>query len=354
MTTPFAGWREYGDNLGRFASIREKAEHPMDRIVIQNKDGVQKLVAGDFGKTIIVTVGATNQRDGKAVVGARLFLTTLKSLKGKGDAEIRIVDKGAVMQTSFGSTMAMENLDGYFKFLTPAPYVAGEGRTIRFEEGFLPAASKYLAYTAEHQPFNQVLAEARDHQMYLRSTDDHIMATVGPLEVDGNFTLHFPDHVFAGLKGLESAGGIYVPEHKTQQVQQAQFGAGKYRVVCVILPNYGKFPRVAEHEYTCSVTGDKKVLIDAFKSLAGRHQYSRVTMGAEDGTFTVTSGDNGVIKPNVECEGTGTLPVNAAFMAKVLQTVDGKNATVQFADSPSHVRIVGDKTGWPMLVSPMK
>jgi len=77
-------------------------------------------------------------------------------------------------------------------------------------------------------------------------------------------------------------------------------------------------------------------------------------MEARDGTFTIRSGDSGAATLNIECEGTGSLPVNAAFMAKVLQTVDGKTATVQFADSPSRVRIIGEKNLWPILVAAMK
>lgn len=355
MTT-FAEWREYGENLGRFASIREKAEKPMDRIVIQVKDNVLKLVAGDHGKTIVITVGQAFQPDGRAVVSARLMLTTLKSLKGKGEADIRVTPDGATIRTGFGSEIAMDNLSGDFRFLVPTPYVPGTGRSIILPTGFLEDAAKYLAFYAEHQPFNQVLMEAKDGQAYFRCTDDHIMATVGPVPAEGKYTVHFPDHVFPALKGLTgpTGGGIYIPDHEGKQVHQAQFGIGQYRVACVILPNYGKFPQVAPHKYTARVTGDKKVIADAFKSLAGRHQYSRVTMIAEGGVLTVKGGDNGAIKLNVECEGTGTLPVNAAFIAKMLQTVEGKTATVEFADAPSHVRIVGDKNHWPLLVAPMK
>ena len=353
MTT-FGEWREYGDSLGRFASIREKAETPMDRIVVQNNAGIQKVVAGDFGKTLIVTIGPTNQPDSRAVVSARLFLTTLKTLKGKGEAELRVTDKGLTIQTSFGSTIQMDNLEGAFTFLKPAPYVAGEGVTVRFPENFLPEAAKYLVSTGDFAPFKQVLAQGNGKEMYFKSADDHIQATVGPLSADTKATVHFPDHVFPALRGLSAAGGIYIPEHTGSQVHQAQFGAGKYRVVTVILPNYGKFPAVAEYEYTVRVHGDKKLLTDTFKSLAGRHQFSRVVMEARDGTFTIRSGDSGAATLNIECEGTGSLPVNAAFMAKVLQTVDGKTATVQFADSPSRVRIIGEKNLWPILVAAMK
>lgn len=351
---PFAEWREIGENLGRFASIREKAESPMDRIVIQNRGGTQKVVAGDFRKTIIATVGPVAGPDVRAVVSSRLLLNTIKTLKGKGDAEIIVTDTGATIRTSFGSEISMDNITGPFKMLSPLPFKAG-GWVAKFPEGFLPAAAKYLAITGEFRPYNQVLAECHGNDMYFRASEDHILATVGPLHVDEPRVIHFIDDVFPAMRGLEAAGGIYLPERHEPQGYQAQFGAGRYRVVCVIYhPDHDRFAQVADHAYTVSIKADRKVLIDTFKSLAGRHQYNRVVMEAKDGVFIIRSGDNGAARLNVECTGTGTLPVNATFMAKVLQTVDGKTATVQYADAPSHVRIVGDNNGWPMLVSPMK
>jgi hypothetical protein len=325
----------------------------MDRIVIQNRKGIQKLVAGDHRKTIIATIGPTEQGDMRAVVGSRLLLGTLKTLKGKGDAEFIVTTNGATIRTNFGSEISMDNIDGYFKMLSPRPFHPG-GWVAKFPEGFLPAAARYLAITGEFQPFNQVLAECDGNDMYFRASEDHIMSKVGPLHVDEPRDIHFPDDLFPALRGLESAGGLYLPERFEQQVYQAQFGAGIYRVVSVIYPKYTKFANVAKHEYTVNIKADKKVLIDTFKSLAGRHQYNRVVMEAKDGAFTIRSGDNGAARLNVECEGAGAIPVNATFMAKVLQTVDGKTATVQFANAPSHVRIVGDANNWPLLVSPMK
>jgi len=349
----FAELRQMGENLARFASIRERAESPADRILIQNKDGVQKLVAGDSEKTLVATVGPTSQPNGVAVVGSRLFLSTIKTMKGKGEAEINIVDGGAVVRTSFGSEIAMKELTDHFMFLSPAKYVPG-GWTARFDEGFLPAAARYLSFTGDYVPLSQVLAQAEDDQMYFRATDEHIMSVVGPLTVPEPRTLHFPASLFPAMRGLDAGGGMYVPDIDGPQVEQVQFGAGKYRVISVLFKTYGKFPKVAQDSYTVKVSADKRLLIETLKSLAGRHQYSRVVMDAQDGVFTIKAGDSGAAKLDVECNGTGSLPVNATFIAKVLQAVDGKTATLEFSTSPSLVRIIGDEREWPMLVSPMK
>jgi DNA polymerase III sliding clamp (beta) subunit (PCNA family) len=122
----------------------------------------------------------------------------------------------------------------------------------------------------------------------------------------------------------------------------------------VIWPDYPNFPKVAEHDYTVTVKGNKKVLIDTFKALAGRHEFNRVIMEADEGVFTIKGGDSGAAKVDVTCEGRGSLPVNATYLAKVLTTVDGVNATIQYSDAPSLVRVVGDKNPWPIRLAPMK
>jgi hypothetical protein len=120
-----------------------------------------------------------------------------------------------------------------------------------------------------------------------------------------------------------------------------------------MLPEYKPWPRVPDHDFPATVSGDKKVMIDAFKALAGRHQFARTVMQVENDKFSIKGGDKGVIKLNVEASGRATCPVNATYMAKVLSTVEGKTATVQFDTAPTFVRVTGENA-WPIRVSPMK
>jgi len=352
MTT-FAEWRDIGENLGRFASIREKAESPSDRILIQADKGQLKLIAGDYSKTIVVSVGATEQQ-GKALVPARILLQAIKTLKSKGDAELLINGDGAIIRTSFGSEIAMADMRSHFRVLRPTPY-DGTGYFVSFPAGFLADAGKYLkAAIGEFAPWDQVLGRSRKGSFHLSACEDHIMATVGPLSLAQDVTLHFKADLFPALIGMEDAGGIWVPEHTGTLVHQAQIGSGKYRVAAVLNQKYPSWPALALPKYTVLVKADKKLLIDNFKALAGRHQYSRVTLVADGSSLTIKGGDAGAAKVQAEVTGKGTLPVNATFMAKVLTAVDGKSVTVEFGDAPSSVRVVGDKNNWPLLVAPMK
>jgi DNA polymerase III sliding clamp (beta) subunit (PCNA family) len=351
--TSFADLRDLGENIGRVASIREKAESPMDRVVIQVKDKVLKVVAGNFHTTMVYTVGDVTLPDGKAVVGSRLFLQTLKTLKGKGEANIFPTDKGAAIVTSFGSRIDMDNVAGSYKFLIPLPYKKDTAPLVPFPAGFLPQATKYLYATADYAPFEQVLFEAKDGALWLRSSDDHTVGEVGPLPTDHKFKSTLYPEAFQSLRGIEGAGGFWFPPRVGPQVQQMQVISGPFRVATVVRLEYGKFPSVAGGKYACVVKADRKLLVDTFKSLAGRHQYSRVIMEAKGGQFTIKAGDNGAASVVAEVEGEAFIPVNATFMAKTLATVDGKTATVEFSDAPSNIRVTGD-TPWPLVVAPMK
>lgn len=350
----FAELRDIGENLARFASIREKAEQPMDRILIQATGGVLKLVAGNFQSTIIATVGPTEQ-EGKALVPARLLLGAIKTLKAKGEADFLITKDGAVIKTGFGSAIEMNNLDPT-KFLRPVPEPWElDDRTVAFDAGFLPSACKYLVpCIGEFSPFNQVALRANGSSAYLEANDNHMGVQAGGLTASEVYSVHFPGEAFGSLRGLDAAGWFWFPPRHKLEVERAQIYAGKYMVTMVLWPDYPNFPKVAEHEYTAKVTGNKKVLIDTFKALAGRHEFNRVTMEANDGTFTIKGGDSGAATVDVTCEGSGVLPVNATYLAKVLTTVDGTTATIEYSDSPSLVRVVGDKNPWPIRLAPMK
>lgn len=354
LVTTFAEWREIGENLGRVASVREKADSPMDRIVVQAKDGLLKVIAGNYNTTMIVTVGMTDQK-GIATVPARTFLTAIKTLKAKGEAELVLTNVGASIVTGFGSSIDMNNLPGENRMLKPYLFKKGDGVTIPFPEGFLPTASKYITpCTGEHAPYNQVLGQMHGKEMFLKASDDHMGVEIGGLFPSYPLTLHFNSELFPAIKGLEWAGGFWVPEHVPPQVHQVQVMSGKFRVVSVIYPQYPKFPWVADSKYTVKVEGDKKAMADLFKSMAGRHPYARVIMTSDGEKFSIKSGDTGEAQVQATVTGKGTLPVNATFMAKVLATVEGKTATIEYTSPPSLVRVIGDKNVWPVRVAPMK
>lgn len=348
----FADLREIGENLGRFASIREKAERPQDRIIIQANGGMLKLIAGDFAKTIVATVGPTDLQ-GRAVVSSRLLLGAIKTLKAKGEADFTFSNTGAQIRTNFGSEIDMPNVTGTFRFLRP---VAPQGvRVVRFDTGYLSSAAKYLAAcTGDFPPLNQVIATSKRGGFSMFACDNRLGVDILPIASAGDWEVHLPADLWPALRGLDGPGYIDYPEQEGTQVSQVVIESGRYLVGSVIWKNAAKLPVVPEHEYTATVVGSKRALIDTFKSLAGGQDYSRVVISVTDGTFEVTGKGNEAARPNVEAEGSGALPVNATFMSKVLNTVDGTTVSIKFADAPSMVRVVGDKTPWPIRLAPMK
>lgn len=168
------------------------------------------------------------------------------------------------------------------------------------------------------------------------------------------FKVHFPGEDFNALRGLGDSGHFWFPDRVGTEAYRGQVYAGRYQVVMVLYPAYPAYPAQDSFSPTAKVFGNKKTIIETFKALAGRHQYSRVVMKASGGAFTVTGGDTGAVKIDAEVAGSATLPVNATYLAKVLTAVDGKNATIEYADSPSLVRVTGDANQWPVLIAPMK
>lgn len=352
MTT-FIELREIGETIGRFASVREKADRPQDRVVIQAKDGLLKLVAGDHEKTVIATVGPTEE-DGVAVVSARLLLTSLKTLKGKGDVFFVVKDNGAELRTGFGSSIVFDNIDiEPPMYLRPKPYDGGS--IARFDAGWLPLASKYLSMSpGDFNPFDQVYAHTTGDDLWFKSNDNHTGVEVGPLPAEGFIDANIPVGLFPALKGLEDAGGFYFPDRTDNKAPQVQIGAGKYKVTSVLHPGAGKLPFLPKMVYNVSISADRKALAEAFKSLVGRQEFNKVTVTAGD-SLVISGTQIGKVEIAATINGKGKIVVDASLMAKALSTVDGKTATVQYSDSgASLIGVSGDKYGWKVTLAPMR
>jgi DNA polymerase III sliding clamp (beta) subunit (PCNA family) len=352
MTT-FIELREIGETIGRFASVREKADRPTDRVIIQAHNGVLKLIAGDHEKTIMATVGPTDQ-DGTAIVSSRLFLTTLKALKGKGEVFFTIDKDGAQLKTAFGSSVTMDNIGHETPMLLrPKPF--GDGPVVKFDAGFLPAASKYLDLAVgDFSPHDQVYGSVVKDSFWLRANDNHMGVEVGPLPASEVFDAHFPSTLFSALKGLEDAGGFYFPIRNDTQSPQVQIGSGRYRVVSVLRPGYGKLPSLPKFEHNVSISANRKTLIESFKSLKGRTEFNKVTLNATEKTLSISGAQSGRVEIEANVTGKGKILVDASLLIKALSTVDGTTVTVEYSDGrASLIRVSGDSY-WPVILAPMK
>lgn len=321
-------------------------------MVVQAAKGVLKLIGGDHQKTVIATVGPTDQ-DGTAIVSSRLLLTTLKALKGKGEVFFTIDKDGAQLRTGFGSSIEMANIDIETpRFLRPKPF--GNGPIMKFESGWLPSASKYLDLaTGEFAPFDQVYGQATQGDFWFRASDDHIGTEIGPLSTEEDFDVHFPTTLFPALKGLEDAGGFYFPVRTDTQSPQVQVGAGRYRVTSVLHPGSGRLPTFPKMVYNVQVTANRKKLIDAFKALVGRQEFNKVTLTAGD-QFSISGSQIGRVEVEANVTGQGKIQVDASLLIKALSTVSGTTATVEYAsERASLIRVSGD-SNWPITLAPMR
>ena len=88
-----ADLKKIGENVGRFASVREGAKEPQDRIVIQANGETVKVVAGASFGTLIATAHASEQMF-RATIPAREFLTTIKGLPAKTRVLLRDLNQG--------------------------------------------------------------------------------------------------------------------------------------------------------------------------------------------------------------------------------------------------------------------
>lgn len=80
--------KKIADNLGRFASVREAAPYPTDRILVQSLNGELKLIAIAPHGTIVAYVG-DSETDYRAIINARDFLQLCKNIPAKADLTIK-------------------------------------------------------------------------------------------------------------------------------------------------------------------------------------------------------------------------------------------------------------------------
>jgi len=176
----YSDLKGHAAQLGRFASIREGAPAPSDRILVQAYDGELKFVAGcdydESSASLIVKAGPTNT-NGKALVNARTFLSAAKSLRGKGEIDFEITPTGCTMRTNEGGEIMLGNVDTRMPDILPPranaePYVA--------PKGFLDQAARLLGATTSMavSAWRQVGLEVKADALYLRGGDSFMYTSL--------------------------------------------------------------------------------------------------------------------------------------------------------------------------------
>lgn len=201
--------RKIGENLARFADVRETAKEPKDRIVVQANGSEVKLIAGSMGGTLIAVVHSTSET-GRAVVPARFLLQALKNANTKGDYRFVNLNRGfevgcALERIDFPEVEHFLRVDKKLPVIMLPPALdAQEQGSIPLEADRLVEMGNILNATADwfYKPVN-VLGRiyTKDDTVRFASTNNIRFASIN---VKGNYD------IFGRIDGefLESARGI--------------------------------------------------------------------------------------------------------------------------------------------------
>jgi DNA polymerase III sliding clamp (beta) subunit (PCNA family) len=401
-------FREYADNLGRFASARERKaagpkdtashkhqayaitfdqdgegkslEHrprlfvckgctklwraedinrqydPTDAVLIQATNGSLKFVAGTADSTLIVDAGATEQ-SGKALVSAKLLLNAAKSLRGKGSVEVRITPDGATVAISTGAEMSLPNVDDKVPDWVRVPKV--NVPSVPFPDGFWSEASKVFgATTGDFWPYSTVSISAEGQLARLSSTDRYAVSTVtleGPEKLPAEYGGSISSVFTAALRHVEGSG--------TMRLGGGAFWivAGPYTAVTRLFEARGHQPgaigRALVEEPATTVSIDKKVLVDMIKGVASQDEHNRVTLVAREAALQVHPySDPGTsVKAPAQIEGeAGQIGVTSGYLIRLLQAHPGKSVRIGFSPGAKPLRLVDQATwNWTLLLAPV-
>lgn len=341
-------FRSHAETLGRFASVREKAEAPSDRILVQARDGVLKLVAGTENRTVVVNCGP-HPGSGMALVPARMLLTAAKSLRGKGTVEFEVNPDGAVLRTSMGGVVKMSNVDNEVPaWLRPVP----GGSSAVIPANFWPDASKVLTTVLSWavSGWKQVGLDVTPFGTYLRAADAYTMTTVLATEVGLPTFYGAIDPEFIGaIRDFEDEGEMrWTQDYLTVE-------SGPYLAVTKFLWHEPKLPYPPEDvlRWDVKVEADRARLVEMVKGVASSEdEFRRVTLvTTSDDRLTVSAwgGGQSVSLP-ATVSGVGRVAMVSERLLKLLTAVGGKTVTLQWGEGPG-VCITGDRVPWSVFQS---
>ena len=400
-------FKEFCDNLGRFASIRERKEpgpknttthkhrpfvisyvpgkehqptlfacsnpdfrgnrcskvwraeelnmqyDPTDVVLVQAVAGQLKMVAGTVDSTIIVTAGPTAAK-GKVLVEARTLLNAAKALRGKGDVEFGVdPGKSLTIRVSTGAEMTLPNsADALPHWLKPPTETPGDAT---FPAKWMTEAAKVVsATTSAYWPGSHVHLSMDREYLRLSCTDGAAFATTYlPGEDDHNLldAVGSVSSVFINaIKNLGDAGTIRWSSDLLS-IQSGPYLAVTqlYRVPAPIKPLSVEPPET-------TVVVDRKVLTDMVKAVASNDEHNRVALVARNAALTVHPFDSRQASVKVPAEVVGadlTVGVDAVVLERLLKAAPGKTVSLGWSEDRSPVQFTDKDSTWRMLLAPV-
>lgn len=342
----FRELKAFAANLGRFASVRENAAEPSDRMVIQCFEGILKFVAGcDYDTRAKASIVASSEAKttGMAVVAARTFLQAAKLLKGKGQVDFDIDPEGCTMRTSLGGEISLPNISREVPSFVRQPDQTHGLAAI--PKGFLPKASSLLSATTSmaYGPWTQVAVSHDGDKLRLQGGDPymHTMLSLEGASVVGPVGAVHPSF-FESIKGFEDEG-LLMWDEATVMVTQ-----GPYAAFTTLMERYPPNPEMPEMTgLDTRLEVNRKELLDAIKTIGGE----KVSFGPVKDGIVVASWPDGKtrLKLAANLTGKGRMAVMTDRISKLSAAIGGDSVVLEWAsEKTGPLRMEGDH-GWCLL-----
>lgn len=343
-------FKTYLDVIGRFASIRENADEPSDRVLIQSVAGHLKLVAGSSDRTVVVDCGVSGGEDVMVVVAARPLIQWAKGLRGRGGITLSGGPSGVQLDSSTGASLSLPNitnqLPGYIRPPAITPFTG-----VPVPSDFWPDVVKVIETVAgDVPPYDEVALSALDDTITLTAAGLYTFAELGLTNqrwvgFDGHMG-GVPASFFESLRPFREAGDLTVDKDRVM------VRSGFYTAVVKL---NDKNPGLPPHDTfvvdkTTRVVVDKRQLVDMVKGVSTQDEHGRVRLTTSKDRLRLSpwgAHDVGVEMP-AKVEGKhGTVGVTADLFSKMASAMTGSEAAFSFnADVQAELEYRDGKWPW--------
>jgi DNA polymerase III sliding clamp (beta) subunit (PCNA family) len=320
--------------------VREGAQSPRDRILVQSSPSSMKLVAGNKSSTLVLSLPSETKTRSVFTVAARVLLQSAKVLVGKGEVTLEADDKGLHLHTSTGGRATFPRIDGSPRdFILPAKQtemiaefedLSRMGKVLKACAGDIPPHTWVSVTTAGREGETTTIA--------LTASDAHKYARV---DLGGGEGLEVPYLFHAdaldGFKAIEEPGKVEWSENTVEFVTATK------RLVARSHQGEGwKNIGFPSRGAIAGIKMDRKVLIEAIKGVSGKdpHERFQIAMSRKG----MTHGEDGVYIGSFDStdwyrvDGTpqgesAPLALSAAYALDILRSMDGKMVTIRWPES---------------------
>lgn len=335
------------ETLARFASVRENAKEPADRILIQSYGGSLKLIAGTDTKTVIVDCGPSEDIF-RALVSARVFLSAGKALKGKGQVTIEKAPDGVILRVTTGGEVRLPNVASMPPAYERPVLIGARGEAAA---GLLPSAVKRVTAVADKSGWLEqvVFSVGEGLDVSVRAMDSHMYVEHPDFGLDGAEELPVPVDFVESLRGFEGACDIILSNRLTVV-------CGPYTAVTQPLSKT-PLPRWPATTENSSVLADRKQLIAMVKGTAPHDEHNRVALTASGSSISCSpwgKDDTGISLP-AKVDGTGgRIGVTADYLLKLLNAIPTTKVGLAWeAGATGVIRVFGENDPWRQLLAPV-